>query len=394
MKINLDDKSLYKLKGAEDYRKWKKDVIMAVTSIGASYLLKWYGSHPLTQPPSSSSTNISTDQSHKDDHITREKYKLESEQVVAKLYAFLSPVYQDVVFKIAPENKNIPFVFSELDKMLMGKDVMLALAKKRDIDSFTFRVDDNFLSQLVKFEEIKLQIEELGGQMSDQELGLIFLDALPYIYKDKLSVILRAKGEDQIDYMKFSFLKSEVIKIYTQDKAWKMLPSQRGDTGGSLDKALYGYENKPPHRPAHPHNNREGKGKDKGKEKEKKSDKRGKEGEENKRDSTKVVCFNCQKQGHSMTQCRAPITPEEQARLDAWLEKNKKRRKGKGNKEEKGKGHSRQERHHTSLAISAVPAPCHEAIYSPHTFLPDTSPHSHTPPTPLPPYLLYLMEVV
>ena len=89
-----------------------------------------------------------------------------------------------------------------------------------------------------------------------------------------------------------------------------------------------------------------------------------------------------------MTQCRAPITPEGQARLDAWLEKNKKRRKGKGNKEEKGKGHSRQERHHTSLAISAVPAPCHEAIYSPHTFLPDTSLHSHTPPTPLPPSLL------
>ena len=33
-------------------------------------------------------------------------------------------------------DKNIPFVFSELDKMLIGKDVMLALAKKREIDSF------------------------------------------------------------------------------------------------------------------------------------------------------------------------------------------------------------------------------------------------------------------
>ena len=55
--------------------------------------------------------------------------------------------------------------------------------------------------------------------MSDQELGLIFLDALPFIYKEKLSVILRAKGDEQIDYMKFSFLKSEVTKIYTHDKA-------------------------------------------------------------------------------------------------------------------------------------------------------------------------------
>ena len=131
----------------------------------------------------------------------------------------------------------------------------------------------------------------------------------------------------------------------------------KGKLRWSLDKALYRYENKLLHRPTHPHNNREGKEKDKGKEKEKEkekeSDKRGKEEEENKRDSTKVVCFNCQKQGHPMTQCRAPITPEGQARLDAWLEKNKKRRKGKGNKKEKGKGHSRQERHHTSLAISA-----------------------------------------
>ena len=75
-----------------------------------------------------------------------ERDMLESEQVVAKLYAFLSPVYQDVVFKIAPEKKNISFVFSELDKMLIEKDVMLTLAKKRDIDSFTFRIDDNFLS--------------------------------------------------------------------------------------------------------------------------------------------------------------------------------------------------------------------------------------------------------
>ena len=103
--------------------------------------------------------------------------------------------------------------------MLIGKDMMLALAKKRDIDSFTFRVDNNFLSQLVKFEEIKIQMEELRGVISDQELGLIFLDALPFIYKEKLSVILRAKGDEQIDYMKFSFLKSEVTKIYTQNKA-------------------------------------------------------------------------------------------------------------------------------------------------------------------------------
>ena len=77
-------------------------------------------------------------------------------------------MYQNVVFKIASENKNISFVFSELDKMLIRKDVMLALAKKRDIDSFSFRVDDNFLSQLVKFKKIKIQMKELGGVMNGQ----------------------------------------------------------------------------------------------------------------------------------------------------------------------------------------------------------------------------------
>ena len=123
---------------------------MTVTSIKASYLLKQYGLHPLTWPPSPSSTNVSTDESQ--DHKSREK-----------------------------------------------------LAKKRDINSFTFRVDDNFLSQLVKFEEIKIQMEELEGVMSDQELGLIFLDALSFIYKEKLSVILRAKGDEQIVFFFFFF---------------------------------------------------------------------------------------------------------------------------------------------------------------------------------------------
>ena len=61
MKISLDEKSMGKLKGAEDYRKWKKDVVMAVTSIGAAYLLKRFGEHPLTS--ASASTNISTNTS-------------------------------------------------------------------------------------------------------------------------------------------------------------------------------------------------------------------------------------------------------------------------------------------------------------------------------------------
>ena len=160
--------------------------------------------------------------------------------MVAKLYAFLSSIYQEVIYKIPQEDKNIPTMFAELDKMLVGKDVMLALAKKRDLDSFTFRIDETFLSQLVKFEEIKVQVEELGGKMSDQELGLIFIDAISLKYKDKLADILNAKEGDTSEYMGFSFIKPEVVKLYNKNKVWKMLPYQRRKSSSSLDKALYG----------------------------------------------------------------------------------------------------------------------------------------------------------
>ena len=159
MKISLDDKSIYKLKGPEDYRKWKKDVIMAVTSIGASYLLTRYSEHPLTQPPSSASTNIST--TSPDEHVTLERYNRESEQLVAKLYAYMSPLYQEIVYKLLTQN--ITVMFAKFDELLIGKDVLLALAKRRDIDGFTFKLDDTFLTQLVKFEELIIQFVVLGG---------------------------------------------------------------------------------------------------------------------------------------------------------------------------------------------------------------------------------------
>ena len=371
MKISLDDKSIYKLKGPEDYRKWKKDVIMAVTSIGASYLLTRYGEHPLTQPPPSASTNISTTTSP-DEHVTLERYTRESEQLVAKLYAYMSPLYQEITYKLPTQN--ITVMFAKFDELLIGKDVLLALAKRRDIDSFTFKLDDTFLTQLVKFEELKIQVEELGGAVSDVEMGVTFIDAMPFKYKEKLGDIVNEKTTNNpTEFMTFTFLKGEAIKLYTKDKAWKMLPYQR-DAPSSLDKALYGYEVKTTHK-----DKREvrAKGGEEKKEVTKEDDKgkgkgKGKDKEENKRDPTKVVCFNCQKQGHPMTQCKDPITPEGKQRLEAWLEK--KRKKGGKPKGEKGKG--KPERHHSSLAISARP---YTEIYSPHTFLPHSS---HSPPSP------------
>ena len=77
---------------------------------------------------------------------------------MAKLYAYMSPLYQEIVYKLPTQNISVMF-----DELLIGKDVLLALPKRRNIDNFTFKLDDKFLTQLVKFKELKVQVEELVG---------------------------------------------------------------------------------------------------------------------------------------------------------------------------------------------------------------------------------------
>ena len=51
MKIKLEGKGLPKLKGKEDYRKWKKDVEILMMALGTKYLLKHHIPAPPTTPP-------------------------------------------------------------------------------------------------------------------------------------------------------------------------------------------------------------------------------------------------------------------------------------------------------------------------------------------------------
>ena len=84
--------------------------------------------------------------------------------------------------------------------------------------------------------------------MSDVEMRVTFIDAMPFKYKEKLGDIMNEKTTNNpTEFMTFTFLKGEVIKLYTKNKAWKMLPYQR-DAPSSLDKALYGYEVKTTHK--------------------------------------------------------------------------------------------------------------------------------------------------
>ena len=52
------------------------------------------------------------------------------------------------------------------------------------------------------------------------EMGVTFIDAMPFKYKKKLGDIVNEKTTNNpTEFMTFTFLKGEAIKLYTKDKA-------------------------------------------------------------------------------------------------------------------------------------------------------------------------------
>ena len=95
------------------------------------------------------------------------------------------------------------------------------------------------LNILSKIQGVKI-FEALLVWNTTMLIQIIFIDAISLKYKDKLADILNAKEGDTSEYMGFSFIKPEVVKLYNKNKVWKMLPYQRRKSSSSLDKALYG----------------------------------------------------------------------------------------------------------------------------------------------------------
>jgi hypothetical protein len=63
------------------------------------------------------------------------------------------------------------------------------VAKRSELDDFSFKLDKTFPEQLMKFDEQVLLLKELGGIILEQD-NTILIKTLSFSYKEKLSNIL------------------------------------------------------------------------------------------------------------------------------------------------------------------------------------------------------------
>jgi hypothetical protein len=74
--------------------------------------------------------------------------------------------------------------------MFINSDTMVIVAKRSELDDFSFKLDKTFPEQLMKFNEQVLLLKELSGIISEQDNTFILIKVLPLSYKEKLSNIL------------------------------------------------------------------------------------------------------------------------------------------------------------------------------------------------------------
>lgn len=372
MKIKLEGKGLPKLKGKEDYRKWKKDVEILMMALGTKYLLKHHIPAPPTTPPTqaqaeggeggeggsdSSVTNISSrkgkgrvivddDDDEEERHISRERWVRESESVVAQLYFFVESTYQSIIHNLS--EKDLPTLFAKLDSILLNNNMMVVMAKRGELEDIRFKVDSTFLQQIAKWEEVFIQYIEMGGEMSPADKATNFAKSLPFQYRKQLSDALESLPPPHL----FDTMKEKISSIYMRESAWKILP-HLNEGGAGLDTSLYGYEvkKKPENQNQKPKSEQKGGWKP---QTEKSGDTPNK--------TADVQCFNCGKKGHSIKKCRHPISNEAKQKLEAYKKKKTQERAKKF-------GEKKEEKHTTCLAFDVCKSKFID-VYSPHTFTP------------------------
>jgi hypothetical protein len=74
--------------------------------------------------------------------------------------------------------------------MFINSDTMVIVAKRSELNDFSFKLDKIFPEQLMKLDEQVLLLKELGGTISEQDNTFILIKTLPLSYKEKLSNIL------------------------------------------------------------------------------------------------------------------------------------------------------------------------------------------------------------
>ena len=378
MKIKLEGKGLSILKHRDNYRKWKQDVQLLIAGLGVSYLLT--PPEPLTPPlttptPSSSSSsaqpaNISTvehegegererrrgkERDGEEDFVSKERWVKESDQVVAQLYFFVSPLYQPLILNLKP--KNLPHLFQTFDKQFINSDTMMLVSKRTELDAYRLKLDKTFHEQIIKFEELTLHYKEMGGTISDNDLTYLLIKALPDTYKEKLSNLLSLKAGQ----ITFEEVKASLLTIYERDMAWHLLPTTK-EPPPTAEAALFGQGK----------GKWEGKGKGKGKEKWDKGEK-GKTYKDPKQFDIKYICFNCPRTDHKTKDCPQPLTLEARHKQAAWWEERKKQNKGK--KEGGGGPPKRAEKDASCLALN-IPSYYFSDLHSPLSTIPSPL---HTP---------------
>jgi hypothetical protein len=233
MKIKIDSKQISTLKSPEGYRKWKQEVTMLVKAPRYPRLLNAFSYNPNSSFSSSSHTQdtphtpISTippdtpleisrqgkGEKGEEDDMTQEDWAQMSEQIISQVFFFLVPIYRPIIYNL--EHKNLPFLFTTLDKIFINSDTMVIVAKRSELDDFSFKLDKTFPEQLMKFDEQVFLLKELGGTISEQDNIFILIKALSLSYKEKLSNILSMQPGQKT----YPEVRQLLLQIFERDMA-------------------------------------------------------------------------------------------------------------------------------------------------------------------------------
>ena len=196
--------------------------------------------------------------------------------------------------------------------MFIVTNPMIKLSKRMELNSFKFQINNKFLDQLLKFDALAAELEELQATVSSQDLIFVLINALPLLYKEKIADLITSDPEK---YNTYIAVRTGLIAKYECDKAWGLIDGkdERGGLEPSLDTALYG-EQRDEQREGGRNKGTNTRGRGSGREKS----------HEGRRspDLSNILCFNCYKCGHFTMKCPDPVTWEAREELEEFLAKD------------------------------------------------------------------------
>ena len=139
--------------------------------------------------------------------------------------------------------KTLVKLFETFDAMFITTDPMIKLSKRMELNNFKFHINKKFLDQLLEFDTLVAELDEIQASVSSQDLifVLIFvlINALPPHYKEKIADLITS---DPTKYSSYIAVRTGLIAKFECDKAWGLIDGKdaKGAQEPSLDTALYG----------------------------------------------------------------------------------------------------------------------------------------------------------